>query len=118
MNRNSSEKRQHKRIAARDRLFVQVVSCNEQPELVGTTLSCKTMDVSAGGIRIDSSDRIPVGTKLDLWVDVQSRPGKFFLSSDVRWVQESRGILPSYHLGVELQDGAATDIAEWRRIHQ
>ncbi len=115
---NSAEKRQHKRIPSRDRLFVQVVSCEEQPDLVGTTLSCKTLDVSAGGIRIDCHDRIPVGAKLDLWVDVHSRPGKFFLSSDVRWVEERRGILPSYQLGVKLQDGTATDIEEWRRIHQ
>lgn len=115
---SNTEKRHYRRTKSGDRLFIQVVSCNKRPDLIGTTLSCQAIDVSAGGIRIDCSDRIPVGSKLDLWVDIGSRPGKFFLSSNVRWVEEKRGLQPSFELGVELQDGAATDIQEWQHVHQ
>ena len=31
------------------------------------------------------NDMTAAGTLLDLWVDVRSRPGKFFLAGEVRW---------------------------------
>jgi hypothetical protein len=45
-------------------------------------------------------------------VDDNSRAGKFFLSSEVRWVNEAE--TGEYEVGVALLDGAATDIEEWR----
>jgi hypothetical protein len=118
MNANGTEKREYRRTRSKDRMFVQVVSCEENPDLVGTTLSCNALDVSVGGIRINAYDHIPVGSRLDLWVDINSRPGKFFLTSDVRWVENTKHTTASYEIGVELQDGTATDIQEWRHIHQ
>jgi len=118
MNTNGTEKRQYKRTQSSDRMFVQVVSCDKNPDLVGTTLSCNALDVSVGGLRINSYDSIPVGSRLDLWVDINSRPGKFFLTSDVRWIESAKNTTATYEIGVELQDGAATDIQEWRHIHQ
>jgi len=81
-------------------------------------MSCVSQNVSAGGLQIKSYEFIPDGCQLDLWVDVNSRPGKFFLTSDVRWVKEKSNVKHTYLLGVELHKGAATDIDEWRMIHQ
>ena len=104
------EKRSEQRHPAVERLFVQIVS-SDDADLIGTTLSCATLDVSAGGLRIQTTSEIPVGCQLDLWIDNSAGPGKFFLSSDVRWaIQVETG----YQAGVELHEGAATDIAAWR----
>lgn len=115
---STEEKRRYKRARSDDRLFAQIVACEDQPNLVGSTISCSAVDVSAGGIRLKSLEYIPKGSQLDLWVDINSRPGKFFLTSDVRWISEHNDSQYSYQLGVELHEGAATDIEEWRQIHQ
>jgi hypothetical protein len=105
------EQRQEIRHDSGERLFLQVVQ-STNPDLVGITLSCTTLDVSTGGIKISCSQEIPVGCVIDLWVDDSTRPGKFFLSSEVRWAREKQ--LGNFHVGVKLLEGAATDIEEWR----
>ncbi|MCB1646687.1 MAG: PilZ domain-containing protein [Pseudomonadales bacterium] len=108
------EKRHDYRKASHERLFVQIVEC-ENEDLVGTTVSCNALDVSAGGIKVQTGTYIPAGCQLDLWVDMASRPGKFFLTSDVRWVTEASD--GQYMFGVQLHEGAATDIGEWKQLH-
>jgi len=114
MNQQSHERRIDTRKLSDERLFVQIVFSHD-PDLVGTTVSCKTKDVSASGMRIECSSPIPAGCKLDIWIDVNDKPGKFFLTSDVKW---SKGIDSGHcELGIALNDGATTDIAEWRAVH-
>ncbi len=110
------EKRMHARVESDDRLFVQVVLAAADPDLVGTTVSCTAMNLSVGGIQFRTNTSLPQGTLLDLWVDVRSRPGKFFLAGEVRWVRP----MPEgeeWAVGVQLKSGAATDILDWREYH-
>ncbi|MEX2489634.1 MAG: PilZ domain-containing protein [Pseudomonadales bacterium] len=107
------ENRKEYRKLTTERLFLQIVECPADPELVGTTLSCRTVDVSSGGLRIQSKDHIPEGCQLDLWVDNSARPGKFFLTSHVRWIRTVDG---QYEIGVALHNGSATDIEDWRQL--
>ena len=101
------ENRREIRRASSERLFAQVVQSNDN-DLVGTTLSCEAIDVSANGLKIAADRTLPVGCVLDLWVDDSRKPGKFFLSSDVRWSGENG-------FGVQLHNGSATDIEAWRK---
>lgn len=107
------ESRKENRKSTTERLFLQVVECPADPELVGTTLSCRSVDVSCGGLRIESNSYIPEGCQLDLWVDNSARPGKFFLTSHVRWLRTVDG---QYEIGVALHNGSATDIEDWRQL--
>lgn len=107
------ESRRGDRRQSNDRLFLQIVS-SDDPDLVGTTISCEAVDVSAGGVRIATRIEIPAGCQLDLWIDDSAGPGKYFLSCDVRWSRQAGDM---YHTGLELHDGGATDIGEWRQLH-
>ena len=113
---SKQERRRNYRRESSDRLFVQIVNCAENPDLVGTTVSCNAVDVSAGGLKVSADRFIPAGCELGLWIDIRSRPGKFFLTSDVRWSHQAEGNGPC-EFGVELHEGVATDISEWRAIN-
>lgn len=117
----SADQRLHPRLESDDRLFTQVVLSAEQPDLVGTTLSCTAVNLSVGGIQFRTNAAVPQGSLLDLWVDVSSRPGKFFLAGEVRWNRptgetNARG-KEEWLVGVQLKSGAATDIVDWRDFH-
>ncbi len=118
---SKQDKRLHPRLESDDRLFTQVVLSAEQPELVGTTLSCTTVNLSVGGIQFRTSAAVPPGSLLDLWVDVSSRPGKFFLAGEVRWNRPTGEMnakgKEEWLIGVQLKSGAATDIMDWRDFH-
>lgn len=116
----SLDKRMHARLESDDRLFTQVVLSADDPELVGTTLSCTAINMSVGGIQFVTATPLPIGALLDLWVDISSRPGKFFLAGEVRWTRPGEGEprKPTlWHVGVQLKSGAATDIIDWREYH-
>ncbi len=112
--KDGSEQRAEPRVVTGERLFVQITQANDKT-LVGKTMACKSIDASAHGIKFLAEDFIPVGCLLDLWVDDAARPGKFFLSGDVRWTQKAGKI--STIVGVRLQDGLATDIDGWKDTH-
>ncbi|MCC5885330.1 MAG: PilZ domain-containing protein [Gammaproteobacteria bacterium] len=112
--RRTDDRRREARYICRERLFVQVVLCAEHPELVGRTEAGSVVDVSASGIHFHCALPLPVGTLVDIWVDISSRPGKFFLSGKVRWSESSA--TGSQGIGVELEEGPATDINAWRAL--
>ncbi len=105
------EQRQDTRRASTERLFVQVVQSSDESK-IGNTIACRALDVSVNGLRIRLDQEIPVGSVLDLWVDDSRKPGKFFLTSDVRWTIPATG--DSFECGLKLHDGAATDVEAWR----
>ena len=109
------EKRNVLRKPSDARLFVQVVLSGSNPDLVGTTLSCAAVDLSTRGVHFRTSDHIPVGTLIDLWVDIDNQPGKFFLTGEVCWSEATDG--DSFAIGCELKEGLATDYDEWEALH-
>ena len=115
------DQRLHPRLVSDDRLFSQVVLSSDEPQLVGTTLSCNAVNLSVGGIQFRTSAEVPAGALLDLWVDVSSRPGKFFLAGEVRWCRTTGEVnakgKAEWLIGVQLRSGAATDIVDWRDFH-
>jgi Tfp pilus assembly protein PilZ len=119
--RSRDDKRMHPRQESDDRLFVQVVLSASDPELVGTTVSCDAINLSVGGIQFRTNAALPAGTLLDLWVDIKSHPGKFFLAGEVRWsrpvTDRAQNDAHGWIIGVQLKSGAATDIMDWREHH-
>lgn len=115
------DQRLHPRLESDDRLFTQVVLSADEPDMVGTTLSCTAVNLSVGGIQFRTSEPVPTGSLLDLWVDVSNRPGKFFLAGEVRWSRPTGEPDMDGHqewfVGVQLKSGAATDIVDWRDYH-
>ena len=118
---SENDKRVHPRLESDDRLFTQIVLATDEPDLVGSTLSCTAVNMSMGGIQFRTNQPVPVGTLLDLWVDVAARPGKFFLAGEVRWSRPTSEVdengVSLYFIGVQLKSGAATDISDWRAYH-
>lgn len=113
----SIDKRMHPRLDSNDRLFAQVVLSSENPAMVGLTLACRAVNFSLGGLQFTCAESLPPGTLLDLWIDAANRPGKFFLSGEVRW-SRFHGVgahdEQAWSIGVQLRASAATDYQLWR----
>jgi len=110
----SSAQRRETRQPNLEKLFVQITACPD-PDMTGITLSCNTRETSAGGLRIVAGTCVPIGSRLDLWVNIRSRPTKYFVTGEVRWVSPADG--DDYDMGIELDASAATDIDAWREFH-
>ena len=97
-----------------EKLFVQVVLSDTRPELVGRTWSCRTVRVSAAYVEFVCDQAIPVGALVDLWVDLAAARASSS-SPGACWNRPSDGNRAL--IGIEPEEGAATDFAAWVELH-
>ena len=111
-----AERRKHPRIMRDDQLFIQILGASENPELVGTTLSCSALDVSSQGVRLGVENEVPVASEIELWIDIKGMAGKYFLNGSVKWCYELDSDGVTFEIGIELNDKALTDFKSWQEL--
>lgn len=99
------------RVERQESVLVDVISCQENPALVDTSLDCCTVDVSEGGMKVASHLDIPVESILGLRVDMSSIA--YRLEGKVRWCAKD----DSHHIGL-LIDQNSPDFVNWTRNFQ
>jgi len=62
------ERRKEPRLQEQFRAVVTLFEKTRDPEIESRTFFCSTKNISCGGLRLTSSEHIPVGTKLDLLI--------------------------------------------------
>lgn len=111
-----NERRDNPRLMRDDRLFIQILAASENPELVGNTLSCSALDISRQGIRLGVDHEAPVGSEIELWIDIKGMSDKYFLNGFIKWCYELDSDSASHELGIELIDKDLTDYAIWQEM--
>ncbi|MDH5516469.1 MAG: PilZ domain-containing protein [Gammaproteobacteria bacterium] len=108
--------RKNNRYARQDRITAQVLASMQPGYGDKNSWPAKTLDISRRGLRIMGGDSLPVGSVLDLWVEIAGLKGKFHLNSEVRWssIDDRLG----YVMGVELREGLGSDIGHWERLFE
>jgi hypothetical protein len=111
----SKDRRQHTRQPRDERVVVQIVSSTRDTLPPGTVVRCATKDVSSQGIKIQLDQQLPEGFLLELWIEISSHAGKFFLAGEVKWCQELDED-KLYLIGVELKEGETEDFKLWQEV--
>ncbi len=97
-----------------ERLFLKFLDISSSSGRVDTTLSCKTLDVSASGMRLVSSEQLPLDSTLELWVEIKGCPGKYLLNGVVKWCYPNED---AFVCGIELKDSSSvSDLADWQDL--
>ncbi len=99
------------RIERAEEILIDVIRCNEQPELNDTSLSCHTVDVSECGMQVLSELNLPVLTRLGLRLDLDA--SLYRLVGEVRWARRE----DKYVVGL-LLDAESPDFVSWTRMFQ
>ena len=60
------------RIERDEEVLVDIINCENRPELNATSLACRTVDVSENGMKLVSELAIPVSTRLGLRLELSS----------------------------------------------
>ena len=97
------------RIERKEDVTMDVIQCSAQPHLIDTSMSCKTVDISAHGMKVSTRIPIPVNTILDLTLDSSSR--LYHLQGEVRWARDEG----RHYVGLRL-DNDSQDINAWSKM--
>lgn len=111
-----SERRQSSRLLKDEKLYIQILAASEAPDLVGETQTCTSVDISATGIKLEVSQEVPVDSEVEMWVDVKSIAGKYYLYGIVKWCYSYDAENNIFHIGIEFQDKSLTDFQQWHQF--
>lgn len=99
------------RIERDEEVLVDIIKCENRPELNATSLACRIVDVSENGMKVVSELAIPVSTRLGLRLDLSSTV--YRLEGEVRWSKDEG----MSYIGL-LLDTQSQDIICWNRMFQ
>jgi len=99
------------RIEREEHVLVDIIRCTGNPELNDTSLCCRTVNVSEGGMKVSSDLDIPVETVLGLRLDVSSV--LYRLEGEVRWCKTEG----QHYVGLLIDENSA-DFINWTRMFQ
>ncbi|MEX2489768.1 MAG: PilZ domain-containing protein [Pseudomonadales bacterium] len=103
------------RVEKEEELIVDVVQCQQQPELNAASMACRTLDVSEKGMKVSSYLPIPANSRLTLRLDTDSEV--YRLEGEVRWGREQDQYEDHYYAGLLLDDDSP-DFDAWTKRFQ
>lgn len=107
---NNSEQRQEFRLNNQLTVIIELnSSANGEPTLVIT----KSLDISANGLRVISSEPVATDIILRCCIRPADESRQFLLVTEVKWCKphDTEG---DYLIGLSLFDSEGTDIVEWK----
>ena len=97
-----------------ERAFVQLTQCIDNSRLdFHAMIPCRVLNISSSGVQIESKEPITSGVLLELWIELESYRGRFFLTGKVRWSQERNENGKRWLIGVQLIETNDSDYGEW-----
>ncbi|NIR31576.1 MAG: PilZ domain-containing protein [Gammaproteobacteria bacterium] len=113
--KSERERRKSHRVRRDERVLVKIVSSSVE-DLAGKIARCTTHDISQDGVCLQFEEPVPVGSTLDLRINVHDRSGAFILSGRVVWCREEGTNERVYAAGVEFQREGSDDLEAWRAM--
>ena len=99
------------RIEREESVLVDIIHCQQNPDLNDTALSCRTVDVSEGGMQVESDLNLPPSTVIGL--RLQLSEALYRLEAEVRWSKQN-----GKHYSGLMLDEESPDFVNWTRMFQ
>ena len=111
-----SEQRRHLRLPVESRTFIETVSPLVGKSGTGHLVTCKTMNISRGGLQVALTEEVTVGAILQIGVDLpDAQP--LYLAGEVRWcMHNDQDKDYPWSAGFKLLNAYNSDIARWERL--
>ena len=93
---------------------VRVQSSPEASELEDRVFSCRSFDVSLGGIMLWVDIPVPVGSLLELEIVFNHSSDRYWHVGNVVWVGEVEGSPYRYHIGIRFDTVENLQFSSWQ----
>jgi len=109
---DSDERRGAYRLLRNEAVIVKITGSPASPELVGVTVECSSVDLSATGLRLLLECAVTRGAQLAMEVELADTAQRYLLAGEVRWSQQTE-VAGIYLVGVQIIDADADDAKRW-----
>lgn len=108
------ERRKEERFTHQDQVVITIRHAEGEKNRNGTTLACKTFDLSPRGLRIGLDQPVQTGSLLSLWLKRLDGPGTLSVDCEVRW--HAADPAGEHWVGVQLQETDMAKLSDWRTM--
>ena len=105
------EQRRETRVDINVHFFVSIHESENEPDMVGMSLECDTIDFSAHGMQFSTNSELSAGTKVNITIGIGEPFAMYLLRGEVRWVRHTD---ESFFMGILLLAVEDTDIIRWQ----
>ena len=105
-----SEQRSEQRVGSDVRFFVHVHESSAEPDMVGMSLECEAVDMSAHGMQFSTNSELSAGALLNITIGIGDPFAMYLLRAEIRWVRPKADI---YYMGIMLQEAEDTNLSRW-----
>src|SRR5262245_38439025 len=108
------QRRRDLRLPLESTTFVEQLSSRQDAAAgSGRTISCKTMNVSRGGLQVILAEEMFVGAILRIGVDLPGAEKTLYLAAEVRWCLPSRDEQNPWMAGFQVLNAEDSDVERW-----
>ncbi len=109
----TEQRRKHLRLPIASTTFIELLSPRLGQSKSGTMITCRTVDVSRGGLQVILSEEITVGAILHIGIDLPNAPDTLYLAGEVRWCLPSNDAQQPWMAGFQILNADDSDIDTW-----
>jgi Tfp pilus assembly protein PilZ len=109
----SEQRRKHLRLPIESTTFIELLSPRLGQSESGRMVTCKTMNVSRGGLQVILAEELTVGAILQIGVDLPGAEDTLYLAGEVRWCLPSQEAQQPWMAGFQILNANDSDIDRW-----
>lgn len=112
----SDDYRQHIRRYIKSRVYIDLAGPPIAGEDPGEIALCKTLDISAGGLKVSLDRELTVGALLHIGVELPAVDEALHLVSEVKWCGANDDPETGWTAGFKLLNSDESDIKKWHDL--
>ena len=107
------DQRKHLRLPVASRIFIELVSPSMCSTESGKIVTCKTLNVSRGGVQVSMEHEVTEGAILQIGVQMPEKEDALYLAGEVEWCQPLDELGQRWAAGFKLMNANNSDIDSW-----
>lgn len=110
------QRREHLRLPIESRTFIELTSPRMGQDDSGRLVTCKSLNVSRGGLQVALEEELTVGAFLQISVDLPGEKDTLYLVGEVRWCLPDKDEQGAWMVGFQLLNADNSDIERWAEL--
>ena len=108
-----AEQRKHLRLSVESTIFIELMSPRAGQSGSGHVVTCKSLDVSRGGLQVALDEALTVGAILHIGVDLPGAKDTLYLAGEVRWCLPRKTEQKGWIAGFQILNADNSDVESW-----
>ena len=109
----AEQRRKHLRLPVESSAFIELMSPRASNPEHGGRVTCKSLNVSRGGLQVSLGEQLTVGAILQIGIDLQGSADTLYLAGEVRWCLANKDEHHPWIAGFQILNANDSDIDRW-----